>query len=253
MPSLRAFSPKELEEALVRALETYGVAKETTLSNINGKTPSLTPAGNVPIAVSEDAVGVAKETTLSSAEGWLESIDGKTPALTAAGNRPIAISEDVIGLLKEATFTGRLDRIVRPDTPETGKDQLITGIEGDVVGLAKEGTLSGLVTTAKPKSIASVFDTSVSAETDVLATDITIESDGIIRVVCAFDTSGVLRAKLTRAGVTKILDYNAGGTLVANALYAFDLPVKKGDLFNLRYSVAAVAHYIEVQFILLAI
>jgi len=69
MPSLRAFSPKELEEALVKALETYGVAKETTLASINGKTPSLTPAGNVPMAISEDGVGLAKETTLSSISG----------------------------------------------------------------------------------------------------------------------------------------------------------------------------------------
>jgi len=225
MPSLRAFSPKELEEALVRALETYGVAKETTLSSINGKTPSLTPAGNVPIAVSEDAVGIAKETTLSSAESWLASIDGKTPALTVAGNRPIAISEDVVGLLKEAN----LRTVVR--------EEIMTG----------DPTKSK---PAKPQSLASIWDTAVTADTDILATDITIEYDGIIRVVCAFDTSGVLRAKLTRAGVTKTLDYNAGAALTANALYAFDLPVKKDDLFNLRYSVAALAHYIEVQFIL---
>jgi len=106
---------------------------------------------------------------------------------------------------------------------------------------------------AKPQSIASVFDTSITANTDILATDITIEFDGVIRVVCAFDTAGILRAKLTRNAVTKTLDYNGGAALTANALFAFDLPVKKGDLFNLRYSVAAVAHYIEVQFILWAV
>jgi len=106
---------------------------------------------------------------------------------------------------------------------------------------------------AKPQSLASVFDTSIAADTDILAKDITIEYDGAIRVVCAFDTAGILRAKLMRNGVTKILDYNVGATLTANALYAFDLPVKKGDLFNLRYSVAAIAHYIEVQFILFPI
>jgi len=106
---------------------------------------------------------------------------------------------------------------------------------------------------AKPQSLASVFNTSVSADTDILAADISIEYDGIVRIVCSFDTAGVLRAKLTRNGVTKTLNYNAGASLAANALYAFDLPVKKGDSFNLRYSVAAVAHYIEVQFILWAI
>jgi len=102
---------------------------------------------------------------------------------------------------------------------------------------------------AKPESLASVFNTSVSADTDIFA-DITIEFDGTIRVACAFDTAGVLRAKLTRNGVTKVLDYYEGATLTTNAFYAFDLPVKKGDSYNLRYSVNAIAHYIEVQFIL---
>jgi len=122
--------------------------------------------------------------------------------------------------------------------------------------VAREELTSGDPTKSKParpQSLASVFDTSVSADTDILAEDITIEYDGVVRAVCAFDTAGVLRAKLTRAGVTKTLDYNAGASLTANALYAFDLPVKKGDLFNLRYSVAALAHYIEIQFILWAI
>jgi len=105
----------------------------------------------------------------------------------------------------------------------------------------------------RAKSVASIFDASVVANTDILPKDVRIEFDGIIRVVCAFDTSGILRAKLTRAGKTKVLDYNGGATLTANALYAFDLSVKKGDLFNLRYSVAGIAHYIEVHFILLPI
>jgi len=105
---------------------------------------------------------------------------------------------------------------------------------------------------ARAESLVSVFNTSVTADTDIF-TDITIAYDGVVRVVCAFDTAGVLRAKITRAGVTKVLDYKEGGTLTANSLYAFDLPVKSGDLFNLRYSVAAIAHIIEVQFILFPI
>jgi len=77
--------------------DAVGMAKETTLSSINGKMPTLTAAGNVPISVSEDAVGVAKETTLAS-------IDGKMPTVTAAGNVPTAVSEDTVGLVKEATL-----------------------------------------------------------------------------------------------------------------------------------------------------
>ena len=109
--------------------------------------------------------------------------------------------------------------------------------------------LEGILAKTKIASIASVFNTSVSADTDILTSDLTIPDNGIIRVTCAFDAAGVLRAKITRAGVTKVLDYNAGGSLTANALYIFDLPCKSSDLFNLRYSVNATCHYLEVQFI----
>jgi len=121
--------------------------------------------------------------------------------------------------------------------------------------IIREELMTGNKTKSKPaktQSLVSIFDTSVTADTDIF-TDITIEYDGVMRVMCAFDTAGILRAKITRAGVTKVLDYKEGGTLTANSIYAFDLPVKAGDLFNLRYSVAAIAHIIEVQFILWAI
>jgi len=122
MPSLRAYTPEELKEAIISALETYGAAKETTLSSINVK--------------------VATETTLSSVDGRLGSIDGKTPSLTPAGNRPISISEDVIGLLKEATFTGRLPVALQQDAD--GAIYLV--LKTDLVGLGKETTLAGRIT-----------------------------------------------------------------------------------------------------------
>jgi len=60
------------------------------------------------LSIKADEVGLAKETTLSS-------IDGKTPSLTAAGNRPIAVSEDVVGLAKEATVATHMKTISAND------------------------------------------------------------------------------------------------------------------------------------------
>jgi len=66
-----------------------------------------------PIEVGGDVVGIAKETTLAS-------INGKTPSLTAAGNVPIAISEDIVNLLKEAALRAALkDEFALGVKPET--------------------------------------------------------------------------------------------------------------------------------------
>jgi len=107
---------------------------------------------------------------------------------------------------------------------------------------------------AKPQSIGSLFDQPYpTAEADFFVPDLEIEMDGVVRVAFAHSASGVLRCKLVRNAVEKVLDYNAGASLVANAIYAFDLPVKAGDKFNLRYSVAGTIHLCEVQFILLPV
>ena len=107
---------------------------------------------------------------------------------------------------------------------------------------------------ARVYSVASLFNVEYAApDSDVLPSDVAIDRDGILRVAFASSASGVLRAKLTRGGATVVVDYNAGAPLAANALYAFDLPVKKGDYFNLRYSAAGRVLYCEVQLLAMPI
>jgi len=109
--------------------------------------------------VERDTVGLAREATLSS-------IDGKTPSLTVAGNVPMSVSEDAVGLLKDGTFTGRLDRLVRPDTPEVGKDALITGVERDAVGIAKEATLASI--NGKTPSLTAAGNVPIAISEDIV-------------------------------------------------------------------------------------
>jgi len=101
---------------------------------------------------------------------------------------------------------------------------------------------------AKAQSIGSLFDQPYpTAEADFFTPDLEVEMDGVVRAVVAHSASGVLRAKLVRNAVEKVLNYNAGDPLPANAIYAFDLPVKAGDMFNLKYSAVGTIHYCEVQ------
>jgi len=48
-------------------------ASETTLSSVDGKLPSLTAAGNQPVAIQEDGVGLAKESTATGIHGILDT------------------------------------------------------------------------------------------------------------------------------------------------------------------------------------
>jgi len=201
-------SPGDLREILRKLLReelTTGNATKTKpyadiLSSIDTKTPSLTAAGNRPIAIAEDAVGVAKEATLSS-------IDGKTPSPTAAGNVPMAVSEDAVGLVKNATLEDRFKATV----------------------------------------LATAFDAAVAADADILAADIAVDEDCILRVIVSENTGVIFRAKVVRDAVIKTLDFNEGGALKANALYTFDLPVRAGDSVNFRMAAATTVHVLNVM------
>ncbi len=84
-----------------------------------------------------------------------------------------------------------------------------------------------------------VFNTAELANTDWLATVVTFPRTCIARITVCSDTAGVVTARLTRAGTTVSLQFNAGSNLAANAVYTFDLPVKAGDQLNLRIGVGA--------------
>ena len=79
----------------------------------------------------------------------------------------------------------------------------------------------------------------VVANTDILAADITVvnpSTPAIFRIHGAFNAAGVLIVRRTNGGVTFSEELNAGGALIANALYTFDIIVTADDTINLWYS-----------------
>jgi len=77
---------------------------------------------------------------------------------------------------------------------------------------------------------------SVTANTDIIDIDITAEYPAsCFRVECCFNAAGTLYVKLNN----ELHALNAGDSLAAGALYAFDIFLVKGETFNLQYSVDA--------------
>lgn len=98
------------------------------------------------------------------------------------------------------------------------------------------------------QAIATVFNTAVGADTNILASDVSpVYSPAIFRIMVALSASAIFRARITRDGTTVTVDFNAGATLTANALYAFDMPVRSGDAVNFRLSAPATVLVLNVD------
>jgi hypothetical protein len=94
---------------------------------------------------------------------------------------------------------------------------------------------------------ASVFNASVSANTNIFASALTpTYSPTLFRIYCAFNAAGILSVTRTRGTTTVTEQLNSGASLNANAAYVFDVVVESGDRINLQYIVSATALVIKV-------
>ena len=92
-----------------------------------------------------------------------------------------------------------------------------------------------------------VFNTSVSAGTNIFSSDLTPSASvSIFRIYAAFDTAGVLSVVRSDGTSTVVENLNEGASLAANAAYIFDIIVESGYSINLRYSVDATCLYLIV-------
>ncbi|GAI19506.1 unnamed protein product [marine sediment metagenome] len=78
-----------------------------------------------------------------------------------------------------------------------------------------------------------------------------ITETGILRVIVAENTGVVFNLALTRAGVTSVMPYNAGGALVANCLYLFDVPVIRGDVVNFQFGALTTILMLDAYMIIM--
>jgi hypothetical protein len=112
---------------------------------------------------------------------------------------------------------------------------------------ATEATLSAIKDRFTPILKGSVFNASVSAGTNIFASDLSpTNSPTVFRIYATFNASGVLSVVRTKAGTSVTEQLNSGNALNANAAYIFDIIVESGESINLQYSVAATALVLKV-------
>ena len=114
----------------------------------------------------------------------------------------------------------------------------------DFARLLKEAFGGGLL----PKEKANEHNIPVAAAADILAVDLAPTTPPcLFRIAVAFDAAGIFSAQHTKGGVLVATNFLAGGALVINALYFFDMLVHLGDTVNFRYSVPGNLLILRVQ------
>jgi len=102
------------------------------------------------------------------------------------------------------------------------------------------------------KLLASVFNASISANTNIFSQDIApTRSPVLFRIYATFNASGVLTVVRTKGATTVNELLNSGNPLNASCAHIFDIVVEQGETINLKYSTSAtclVLKVIEVMF-----
>jgi len=213
---------------------------------------------------------------------WDQSENGKyvkfyysgAPFLEIAAN-VITLGADFIGVAKEGTLQQikhNLDKFqFTPDglLKVTATTAVVTNIDVPLSTRASEATLSTiksktdkltfdssnrlyvtddqLLARLTPVVKASIFNTSVSANTNIFSSDLTpTNSPTVFRIYATFGAAGTLTVKRTKSATTISETLNGGNALSANAAYIFDIIVESGETINLQYSVAATALVLKV-------
>ncbi|MEM1908169.1 MAG: hypothetical protein QXT79_02230 [Thermofilaceae archaeon] len=137
-------------------------ASESTLAAVRDRLPSsLTTAGNLRMAVMEDAVGLAKSSDVAAVRDRLPS------SLTAAGNFRAAVVEDTVGLARDSTVAAVRDRL---PSSLTSAGNLRTAIMEDAVGLARDSTLSSILNRLDVALSSRLSESTFTARVPVLST-----------------------------------------------------------------------------------
>jgi hypothetical protein len=236
-----------LAEKLDVALSTR--ASESTLAAIKAALASVGTdklRASIVDALPESPFNLSKVAgTALTSRDWsgdfakLQNLDISLSSLKAVGvETPRTLSNIYDAIL--GTQPRNLTQI--SGTALTGRDWSGDFAKLQNLDLALSALKDALTSKLTPILKGSIFNTSVTANTNVFSSDLSpTNSPTTFRIYACFDTGGVLTVRRTKAGVTVGEQLNGGTALTVNAAYIFDIMVESGETINLQYSVNATA------------
>ena len=123
------------------------------------------------------------------------------------------------------------------------------GAAGTVSAKLRRATqgLEDLKTRITPVEKASLHAQSITGGSYMLGSYLSpLTPPSIFRIMCAFNTSGVMTIYIKRNDIIRDFDLNEGNALKGGAVYTFDVILFSGDTFNLSYSNSTVARVVRI-------
>jgi hypothetical protein len=217
-------------------IETAGV-RESIVKAIKSQTDKLTFDDDNRLAI-QDPPNLDVPLSTRASESTLSAIKN---ALASVGTDKIRAS--VVDSLPESPFN--ITKVA--GTSLTARDW-----SSDFAKLQNlDVALSVLRDLFRPLIKGSIFNQSVTANTNIFSSDLTpslatTSNPSYFRIFACFNASGVLSVVKTKGSTTVTMQLNSGNALNANAMYAFDIAVEAGESVNLQYSIDATALELKV-------
>ena len=99
-----------------------------------------------------------------------------------------------------------------------------------------------------PINKGTLFNTLVSADTDVLPNDFGPEYEtSLFRITVTCSPSSVVRVRVTRGADTVLNDLNSGGALNDKSLYTFDVIGMTESVYNIQTSVGTTLQQLYIS------
>ncbi|MFQ6055247.1 MAG: hypothetical protein ACE5J3_04620 [Methanosarcinales archaeon] len=95
------------------------------------------------------------------------------------------------------------------------------------------------------------LDVSVTANTDIFSSDISVDSNGFLIFQFITDTAGypIIKNKVYGSGAYQSAGLNESSNLTASSWYEFWFTVRSGDSVNVQFSANATSFTVRVFFV----
>jgi len=196
------------------------------------------------IAESVDSVRTSVEGMKSSIDSVKESVDSIKQSVDSVKESvdSVKTSVDSIKTSVDDISTSVYNIGTSVDSVKTSVDSVkesVDSVKTSVDGV--KSSIDSVNSTLTPSLLASMFNQSVTAMTNIFSSPISIDVPCVVRIYVCFSASGRLFLVRTRGGTTITEILNSNNPLANSCAYIFDVMAEGGDQLNLMYEVDATA------------
>lgn len=226
-------------DRIAESLDSVRTSVESVKTSVDSMKESVDS-----IKQSVDSVKLSVDSMKQSVDNVKQSVDSVKTSVDQVSTAVVSIdasTAEVKGLVSD--IKGSVEGI--KSTVE-GVKSSVDGVKASVDSVKQsvdsvKSSIDSVNSTLAPSLLASMFNQSVTAMTNVFPSSISIDSPCVVRIYACFSASGRLFLVRTRGGTTITEILNSNNPLASSCAYIFDVMAEGGDQLNLMYEVNATA------------